>query len=31
MKLNANTNFLYRALIYVALHRERLVTAREIA
>ena len=31
MKLNANTDFLYRALIYVALHRERLVTAREIA
>lgn len=31
MKLNANTDFLYRALIYVALHPDRLVTAREIA
>lgn len=31
MKLNANTDFLYRALIYVALHPDRLVTSREIA
>ena len=31
MKLNAKTDFLYRALIYVALHSDRLVTAREIA
>ena len=31
MKLNAKTDFLYRALIYVALHPDRLVTAREIA
>ena len=31
MKLNANTDFLYRALIYVALHPGRLVTSREIA
>ena len=31
MKLNANTDFLYRALIYVALHPERWVTAREAA
>lgn len=31
MKLNANTDFLYRALIYVALHPGRFVTSREIA
>ncbi|MFT6864367.1 MAG: Rrf2 family nitric oxide-sensitive transcriptional repressor [Akkermansiaceae bacterium] len=31
MKLNANTDFLYRALIYVALHPGRLATSREIA
>ena len=31
MKINANTDFLYRSLIYVALHPDRLVTAREIA
>jgi len=31
MKLNANTDFLYRSLIYVVLHQDRLVTAREIA
>ncbi|MFT6182219.1 MAG: Rrf2 family nitric oxide-sensitive transcriptional repressor [Akkermansiaceae bacterium] len=31
MKLNANTDFLYRTLIYVALHPGRLITAREIA
>lgn len=31
MKLNANTDFLYRSMIYVALHPDRLVTAREIA
>ncbi len=31
MKLNANTDFLYRALIYVALNPGRLVTSREIA
>jgi len=30
MKMNANTDFLYRALIYVALHPERWVTAREV-
>ncbi|MBT6168518.1 MAG: Rrf2 family transcriptional regulator [Verrucomicrobia bacterium] len=29
--MNANTDFLYRALIYVALHPERWVTAREVA
>ena len=28
--MNANTDFLYRALIYVALHPERCVTAREV-
>ena len=28
--MNANTDFLYRALIYVALHPERWVTAREV-
>ena len=31
MKLNANTDFLYRSMIYVALHPARLVTTREIA
>ncbi len=31
MKLNAHTDFFYRCMIYVALHPERLVTAREIA
>ena len=31
MKLNAKTDFLYRALIYVALHPGRFVTTREIA
>jgi len=31
MKINAHTDFLYRSLIYVALHPDRLVTAREIA
>ncbi|MEJ6581023.1 MAG: Rrf2 family transcriptional regulator [Akkermansiaceae bacterium] len=31
MKINANTDFLYRSLIYVALHPDRLVTTREIA
>ncbi|MDB4739906.1 Rrf2 family transcriptional regulator, partial [Akkermansiaceae bacterium] len=31
MKVNANTDFLYRALIYVTLHPERWVTAREVA
>jgi len=31
MKLNPNTDFLYRTLIYVALHPGRLVTSREIA
>lgn len=31
MKLNAHTDFLYRTLIYVALHPNRFVTSREIA
>ena len=31
MRLNANTDFLYRSMIYVALHPDRLVTTREIA
>jgi len=31
MRLNANTDFLYRSMIYVALHSDRLVTTREIA
>ncbi|MDB4618082.1 Rrf2 family transcriptional regulator [Akkermansiaceae bacterium] len=31
MKMNANTDFLYRSMIYVALHSDRLVTTREIA
>ena len=31
MRLNANTDFLYRSMIYVALHPERRVTTREIA
>lgn len=31
MKLNAKTDFLYRSMIYVALHQDRLVTAKEIS
>jgi len=31
MRLNANTDFLYRSMIYVAVHSDRLVTTREIA
>lgn len=31
MRLNANTDFLYRSMIYVALHSDRLVTTREIS
>ena len=31
MKLNAYSDFLFRSLIYVAIHNDRLVTAREIA
>ena len=31
MKMNANTDFLYRAPIYVALHPERWGTAHEVA
>ena len=31
MKLNAKTDFLYSPMFYVALHSDRLVTARQIA
>lgn len=31
MRLNANTDFLYRSMVYVALNPDRLVTSREFA